>query len=106
MIHSKVTMVLPGDRVGEAVAVLGPMAERTRAERGCLGCQLHRDVLEENVLTLEESWANEADLERHLRSQDYRQLLLIMELAKVPPEVSFDTVSNTTGFETIQKARD
>ena len=105
MIHSKVTMVLPGDRLSEAVAVLGPMAERTRAERGCVGCQLHRDVLEENVLILEESWASEADLERHLRSQDYRQLLLIMELAKVLPEVSFDTVSTSTGFETIQKAR-
>jgi quinol monooxygenase YgiN len=81
------------------------MAERSRAERGCLDCQLHRDVLEENVLILEETWAREADLERHLRSHDYRQLLLIMELATSAPEVSFDTVSNTTGFEMIQKAR-
>jgi hypothetical protein len=59
----------------------------------------------ENVLILEESWATKAELERHLRSQDYRQLLLIMELASVPPEVSFDTVLGSTGFETIQKAR-
>lgn len=105
MIHSKVRIVLHGDRLSEAVAILGPMAERTRAERGCLGCQLHQDVLEENALILEEEWASEADLERHLRSPDYRQLLLIMELATLPPEVSFDTVSGSTGFETIQKAR-
>jgi quinol monooxygenase YgiN len=105
MIHSKVRVVLTGDRLSEAVAFLGPMAERTREERGCLGCQLHREVLEDNVLILEESWASEADLERHRRSRDYRQLLLIMELANLPPEVSFDRVSNSTGFETIQKAR-
>ena len=105
MIHAKVRMVLPQERFNEAVAILAPMTERTRADRGCLGCQLHRDVLEESALIFEELWATEADLERHLRSRDYHQLLLIMELAKTPPEVSFDTVSHSSGFETILKAR-
>lgn len=105
VIHSTVGMTLPANRLQEAVGILGPMAEQTRMERGCLACDLHRDALEENVLILEESWASEADLERHLRSQDYRQLLLIMELATRPPEVSFATVSTLTGFETIEKAR-
>lgn len=105
MIHSKVTMVLPGNRLKEATGILGPLAERTKIERGCLGCYLHRDALEENVLIFEESWASEADLERHLRSQEYRQLLLVMEMARVPPEVRFDRVSHSTGIETIQQAR-
>jgi quinol monooxygenase YgiN len=61
--------------------------------------------LEGNVVILEERWASEEDLERHVRSQDYRQLLLIMELAKTSPEVRFDTVSSSTGFETIEKIR-
>ncbi len=105
MIHSKIRMVLPGNRLKEAMGILGPLAERTRTERGCLSCHLHRDVLEENILIFEESWASEADMERHLRSQEYRQLLLIMETARVPPEVRFDRVSHSTGIETIQQAR-
>ena len=105
MIHSKVRIAFPGDRLSEAMAILGPMAERTRVERGCLGCHLHRDAFEVDVLILEESWASEADLERRLRSPDYRQLLLVMELATAPPEVSFDTVASSSGFETIEKAR-
>ena len=105
MIHSTVSMVLPDHRLSEAMAILGPMTERTRTERGCLGCHLQRDVLEENVLIFEERWACEEDVERHLRSQDYRHLLLVMEMAQVPPEVRFDTVATSTGFETIQKAR-
>jgi hypothetical protein len=28
-----------------------------------------------------------------------------MELAKEPPEVSFDTVASSSGFETIERAR-
>jgi len=105
MIHASVRMVLPAAHLSEVTGILGPMVERTRAERGCLACHLHRDALEANVLILEESWESEADLERRLRSQDYRQLLLIMELAKVPPEVRFDRVSHSTGFETVEQAR-
>jgi quinol monooxygenase YgiN len=105
MIHAMVRMVLPAERLSEVTGILCPMAERTRAERGCLGCHLYRDALEEAVLTLEDTWAGEADLERHLRSQEYRQLLLVMEMARVRPEVRFDRVSHSTGFETVEQAR-
>jgi quinol monooxygenase YgiN len=88
------------------MGILVPMVQRIRTARGCLDCQLHQDVLEENVFVLEEQWASEADLERHVRSEDYRRLLLIMELAKARPEVQFDTVSGSTGFETIEKIRE
>ena len=105
MIHSMVRMTLPAARLSEVTGILAPMVERTRAESGCLGCYLHRDALEEAVLTIEDTWASEADLERHLRSTDYRRLLMVMDLARVPPEVRFDTVSDSTGIETIQNAR-
>jgi quinol monooxygenase YgiN len=105
MIHAIVRMVLPAERLSEVMTILSPMAERTRAERGCLGCHLYRDAMEEAVLTFEDTWESEADLERHLRSEEYRQLLLVMELAKVPPEVRFGRVSHSTGLETIQQAR-
>ena len=105
MIHASVRMVLPATRLSEVTGILAPLAERTNAARGCLGCHLYRDALEEAVLTLEATWASEADLERHLRSQDYRQLLLVMELAQVPPEVRFDRVLHSTGFETVEQAR-
>jgi hypothetical protein len=42
---------------------------------------------------------------RHLRSHQYRELLLVMELAVAAPEVRFDAVSRSTGFETIEGAR-
>jgi quinol monooxygenase YgiN len=90
----------------EVMAVLGPMVERTREERGCSGCELHRDALEENVLAYEEWWETEEDLERHLRSEGYRTLLLVMEMARVPPEVAFETVSHVAGIEKIERARE
>jgi quinol monooxygenase YgiN len=105
MIQATVKMVLPPGRMKEALAILGPIAERTKTERGCLDCQLHRDALEEHVLVLENRWADEENLQRYLRSAEYRDLLLVMEMAEKPPEVRFDTVTHSTGFETVEKAR-
>jgi len=105
MIRSTVRMALAAAQVSEVMGVLGSMAAQTRTERGCVGCHLYRDALEEAVLTIEETWASKADLERHLRSEEYRRLLLVMELARVPPEIRFEKVTEPTGIETIEEAR-
>jgi hypothetical protein len=54
---------------------------------------------------LEEIWRFEEDLNRHLRSDEYRNLLLALELAVKRPEIAFNTISGSTGIETIEKAR-
>lgn len=105
MIQSRVRMVLPVERLSEALGILLPLVERTRVERGCLGCMLHRDVQEAHVITLEEVWATKAAMDRHIRSPEYQRLLLVMEMASTPPEVRFDQVSGTSGIETIEEAR-
>ena len=74
-------------------------------ETGCLGCHIYRDLQEKKVLVLEEIWRAEEDLELHLRSDEYRNLLLVMEMALKQPEIRFDTISSSTGIETIEKAR-
>ena len=105
MIRSTLRMALPGKRVSDALGILCPLAERIRVEHGCLGCRLYTDAQEDNVLMFEELWQSEADVDRHLRSHEYRELLLVMEMAVAPPEVRFDTVLRSTGFETIEGAR-
>jgi len=38
-------------------------------------------------------------------ADEYRKVLLVMEMALEPPEIKFETVSCSTGVETIEKAR-
>jgi hypothetical protein len=54
---------------------------------------------------LEEVWRAEEDLDLHIRSDEYRNLLLVLEMALRQPEIRFDTISSSTGIETIEKAR-
>jgi quinol monooxygenase YgiN len=74
-------------------------------EPGCISCHIYGDLQEKNVFMLKEVWRSEEDLDLHLRSDEYRNLLLILEMALEQPEIRFDTISSSTGIETIEKAR-
>ena len=101
-IHVTVRMRIPARKRKEARRILGSMIERIRLEEGCLGCRLYRDALEESAMMLHEIWADEKSLERHLRSQEFHSVLLVVEMASEPPEIRFDCISKTGGIEVIR----
>jgi quinol monooxygenase YgiN len=105
MILATLRMAIPLSKRGEALKILKSMVARNQAQPDCVFSRICEDVLEDNVLQFEEMWRSEEELERHLRSEKYREVLLIMEMALKPPEVRFNTVSTSTGIETIEKAR-
>ena len=105
MILATVRMMIPPKKRGEALKILRSMVERCSVHSGCLSWHIYEDVQEDNVLMFEEIWRSEEDLECHLRSEEYRNVLLVMEMALKHPEVRFNTVSASTGIETIEKVR-
>ena len=105
MILATIRMTIPPKSSGEALKILRSMAELCRDDPGCLSCHIYGDLQEKNVLMLEEVWRSEEDLDLHLRSDEYRNLLLVLEMALKQPEIRFDTISSSTGIETIEKAR-
>jgi quinol monooxygenase YgiN len=105
MILATVRMVVPPDKRAEAVQILKAMAERTRAQPGCLSCRIYRDEQVEAVFMVEGIWKSQEDLDRHLRSDDYRHVLFVAEMAVEPPEIKFQTISHSAGVEIIEKAR-
>ena len=106
MVLATIRMTFSSKKVGEALRILRSMAEQSRVQPGCLSCQVYRNGQEDNVLMFEQQWSNEADLERYLRSDDYQKVLLLLEMAMKEPEIRFDTITSSTGIETIEKARE
>jgi quinol monooxygenase YgiN len=105
MIQAIIRMTIPPQKSGEALKILRSVAELCKVDPGCLSCHIYEDLLEKNVLMLEEVWSAEENLDLHIRSDEYRNLLLALELALKRPEIRFDTTSGSTGIETIEKAR-
>jgi len=104
-IDATIRMTIPVKKRKEALVILGSLIEQTRLEEGCVSCRLYRDVQEERALMLEQIWASEEDLERHLRSDKFLAVLLAIEMATEFPEVRFDVISHSTGIDTIEKVR-
>jgi hypothetical protein len=71
----------------------------------CVFCRISEDVMEDNIIQFEEMWRREEELERHLRSDEYHRVLLVLEMALKQSEIRFETISSSTGIETIEKAR-
>lgn len=104
-IHATLRMRIPFRKRKEARRILGSLIERIRLEEGCLGCRLYLDALEEGTLMLEEVWSDEASFEKHLRSDEFRTVLLVVEMAAGPPEICFKRVGFSTGMDTIRTVR-
>ena len=105
MIHATIRMLIPPKRRGEVMEILSALAERSRFEAGCIGSRVYQDVWVEPAILIEQLWKSGEDLERYLRSEEFRKVLLIVEMAVEPPEIRFDEILQSTGFEAIEKAR-
>ncbi len=105
MIRATLRLKLEPNNLSEAVKVFRCLLERTRVMPGCLGCHLYQGIEEPGVLLFEERWKTWESLEEQLRSDRYRQMLLVMEAAIEHPEVRFDVIKESTGMETVEKAR-
>jgi quinol monooxygenase YgiN len=82
-------------------ALLGP----TCVEPGCISCDLFQEAGNPNRFCLETRWKTDQELIRHLRSEQYRSLLILLELSSEPPQVEFHHVLETKGLELIHAAR-
>lgn len=105
MIRAHITLNVVPSRRDETLAGLLSLMGSTRAEPGCIECNLMSDAEDGCRIYLIEEWATEEQLRRRLRSKSYRSLLEILESATVVPRVQFDTVESRRGIEVVHEER-
>jgi len=104
-IRSSIRMRIPLNKQSEVLEILKSVCEEIRFDPNCAYTRLYRDANEVEIVMLEELWADDQELNRHLQSNSYRRILLAIEMADTPPEIRFDRISGSSGFETIKTAR-
>lgn len=102
MILATLRMIVRPEKRDVLLATIRGMLEPARVERGCLSYRFYQDVEDRNVFVLLEEWATQEDLDRHIRTDNQRQLLALVDLLGEEPELRFDTVSRTAGVELIE----
>jgi len=105
MVRATIRILIPPKRRGEVLEILSSFAERSRFEPGCISCRVYRDVEVGPVIMLDELWKSGEALECHLQSEEFRKVLLVVEMSLESPEVRFEEISRSSGMETIERAR-
>jgi hypothetical protein len=70
-----------------------------------MGCQILQEGPDALAFRCEARWRTQEDLVRHLRSEHYKRLLVLMDLGSEPPLIEFHTVAETKGLDLIKDAR-
>lgn len=105
MVRSTIRMLIPTEKQRDALEILRSTIEQAQFEPGFVSCRIYRGVEDERAILLEELWMSEEDVQQHLRSIRYRNVLLVVEMAVEPPEIRFDVIAHSDGVERIEQAR-
>jgi len=105
MIIATIRMSIPPSKSAEALKILRLITELCRDDPGCNCCHIYADLEEKNDLILEEVWRARENLDLHLRSDEFHNLLVAMEMALKEPEIRFNTISSSAGMEIVEMAR-
>lgn len=105
LIRASIRIKIPLKKQSEVLEILESVREQTQFEPDCIFARVYRGADDVEIIMLEELWKGEQELLGHLQSETYRRVLLAIEMADAPPEIRFDKIVESKGFETIKKAR-
>ena len=72
---------------------------------GCRSIHLYTHFAKSGDFMLMEEWNSPDALYSHVRSDDFRKVLALMDLAATAPDLSFLTVSSARGFDLVAELR-
>ncbi len=104
-IRSTIRMLIPLSKQSEALEILGNVHSQIQFEPNCISTRIYRGADEVRTIMVEELWKSYADIQRHLRSDAYRRILMVIEMADEPPDIRFETIAGSGGVEVIKEAR-
>jgi quinol monooxygenase YgiN len=105
MIIEFMRISVPRGKKEEFTKALASLVSSIQGQPGCLGCHLFQAWPQQNGLHIEARWESHEYLVQYLRSQDYKRLLLLIELSAGPPVVEFFNVLEIRGLDLAESAR-
>ena len=98
-------VMVPQSRRTAAIKTLKAMIGPTEVIPSCQSCRLWSAVEDPDELILLEQWSSKEGLEDHIRSDEFRKVLAVMDLASQEPEIAFVEGSSREGIELVERLR-
>src|SRR5262245_50536431 len=105
MVIAVLEMILPRGNEAVTIGALRAFWDTTRARPGCVGGGVFQEVGRPETALYIEMWREAAQLEVHIRSARYQQLLALMDTAAACPTLRFNFVAETRGLPWVEQVR-
>ncbi|MBN2034525.1 MAG: antibiotic biosynthesis monooxygenase [Deltaproteobacteria bacterium] len=105
MMMTRIKVVLPNKARKDILEALCRFKNLAEISSGCIRSYITRDVNRRNAIIYWEEWQTREDMEKHISSPNYRQLLEIIELSAQKPDINFLTVTKIEALEVIETVR-
>jgi len=105
MTVSNLRMSVPREKKDDILRTLRMVTGPTRAHLNCISCQIYQDLEDENYVPFVQKWESWKALDKYIRSDEYKKILAVMELASEPPDIKFVEALKTDGMELIEEIR-
>lgn len=101
-----ISMRFPPKDLDEAVALLMSAVGRTEATLGCNVCNVSRDAAEVGLVHYNAMWTTRAAFQRHLRSEEFKRVLVAMDMCSEEPQVTIGDLAGRRGIAYLRLLRE
>lgn len=105
MTHLVLRLVAPQGQARIVVDSLRAVARRARQDHSCRASDAYTSVEDQDHLVLEQDWRAESDLSRYIRSDDFTQILALIDMAAEVPHFELQNIGETRGLEYVKEVR-
>jgi len=96
---------LPKD-VDDAVRLLLSVKENIQAKRGCRACRVGMDASDTGLVHYLEEWESEDAFTHHVQSEEFRRVLIAVDLCSEEPRIVAGNLSGHVGMGYLRKLRE
>ncbi len=90
----------------QAIRLLMSSIGRTEDRQGCRECLIGQNAMEEGRVRYSEAWESESSFRAHVRSEEFRRILLAMDLCREEPRVTIGSLTGQEGLAQLEALRD
>ena len=104
MILSSYRMTVRPEKRNELLQMVCALLNPTDADASFLCCHFYQDFQNKDVYNFVGMWDSQEDLDRHVRIEGFKLLILVDDLLAGPVEIDYHSVAETTGIDTMAAA--
>jgi len=92
--------------VDHAIRMLLSVRGSIQAKRGCRACEVGMEASEPGLVHYREEWESEDVFHQHVQSEEFRRVLIALDLCCEEPRIVVGNLSGHSGMEYLRKLRE